>query len=209
MMMSTRGEATAAIERLSLGDEFARFSENIALFCVVAVVVDVFVLFAAFPAQGAVREYIFGRRHGGFLLFVQCLAGPCVLMLLGVLLLVTFLLLFAGVFMSVPVATILAVTHGSCLAGGAAKEGIAQALAVQSALTVQRSVAAVNAICKDDHEAIATAAGIFTSGLVLAAFGQGWLIAAHTNTYDMVVSQEDLSDDDDLVKQRKTVSMHH
>lgn len=224
MIMITRVEAKSAIDMLTYSNKaWADFSEHVGTFCTIAVVLDVLVLFAAIPAQGELRAYIFGRRHTGSLLLVQCLAGPCVLCLLGLMLVVIFFLLFRGIVATVPAATVLAVTHGVCMVdSAAARQGVAEALRDSSQFSDDLSLlnAALQKICQGYQEAILlrsgelpsseppeatdsmmAPAGIFTSGLVLAAFGHGCLIAAHANTYEMVMCQEDLEDDDNLVKE--------
>lgn len=190
MMIKYGSHVSEGVTQLDLGEQIEELTADILLVCVIVVILDVMVLLSAFPATGATREYVFGHSHTGWMACVACMAGPCVLSLLMAMLVLLFLVLFAGVTVTVPATTLLSLAAGACEAKTYGK--LSAAFADMIGSSPLRTKTALENICKSDYKTMTDGNFYFAAGVAFCMLGQVWQLVTHMSNWEKVMSQKEL-----------------
>eukprot|EP00929_Paragymnodinium_shiwhaense_P049381 TRINITY_DN24910_c0_g1_i1.p1 TRINITY_DN24910_c0_g1~~TRINITY_DN24910_c0_g1_i1.p1 ORF type:complete len:273 (-),score=67.73 TRINITY_DN24910_c0_g1_i1:259-1077(-) len=191
-VMVTNGHFVhSGLEHLSLSFSAQELAGSTWLICLVFGILNVAILFVAFPATGSMREYVFGREHsGGVMLWISAFCGPCVLYVLLAFCIAAFLLLLGGVAVVLPATTLFGIVAGACDAD--TTKDLSPVLSALLDTDASRTKAAMTGICSADYSTMAAGNASFGGGLALACFGQVWLLVTHASNLQKVLQQKDL-----------------
>merc|ERR1719401_45888 len=120
---------------------------------ILVLVVDSLALICAFPANGATREWIYGRKNTGTLEVIQCLLGPCTVGLTLVAVAVCFLAVLASICGLLPYFTVLHLGSFACETDPPKTNSLAAALARSSfeARPETEISSSLTSFCKEDY----------------------------------------------------------